>query len=569
MQNQEQIPLHPIVKKILEKKGYKSKEDLDRFFSWDLKTIPNLTLMNDLEKAALRIYEAIKNNERIGIYGDYDVDGTTSCALLFHFFEILKVDVKAYQPSRFGEGYGVHKSSIDAALKDNIKVLITVDCGISNLETADYTHDKDIDLIITDHHKDAAEHIPRAFAVVNPNRRDDPSPQEIKDLAGVGVAFALAVKIRELFLKDNINIPSLYPLLQFLAIGTISDLAKLSYVNLRLVRHGLSQLKQSSYEGIKVFFTPEEREISTIDSEKVSFTIGPMINSKGRLDHPELAFKLLISKTHEEAFNYYSRLELSNRERKFIQSEVFEDAKKQVIKNLKATSHDITVVYSKDWHEGVIGIVASKLVETFKVPAVVFTNAEEEGIIKASARSVSELNIFDLLHKQKDLFIKFGGHKSAAGLSIKKESYEILKSRLEKEIKSYPEIERTLQNSYDLEISFNDIDRDLAKGLELLGPFGMGNERPIFKMSDCILESYQILRDIHVKWFFTSKENPKTKLTGISFNYIGKWGELSPEEIFSKQKEDGINLKFSLNINHFRGNEIIQLMVDKISLGPY
>lgn len=562
-----QISIHPVTMRLLNKRGHQDSKAIQDFFSWDLKDIPELTKMQDMDLASERIIKAIDEKESIGIYGDYDVDGTTSCALFYHFFKMLGVEVKLFQPSRFVEGYGVHKASIDQALNEGVKLLITVDCGITNLETAEYTHDKDIDLIITDHHKDAAPYIPKAFAVINPNRRDEPEESELRTLAGVGVAFAICVDIREKLLKRGDKIESLYPLLQFVAIGTICDLAKLGPLNMRLTRHGLKQIPKTTYAGIRVFFSPDEREVDMMASDQIAFLVGPMINSKGRLDHPEAALKLLIAKDHKEAFEYYSQLEISNRERKIIQKEVFDEAKKKVITELKDSDHPITIVYAPEWHEGVIGIVASKLVETFEVPAIVFTNAEEEGIIKASARSAGDLNIFNCLDECKDLFLKFGGHKAAAGLSMKKENFEAFKNKMNSLVSSYPEMERRVQEFYDIGIEFSEIDKKLMKELALFEPYGMGNTRPIFRMSSIRLESYQVLKDVHVKWCFTSKENPKIKLNGISFNYIGKWNTLHPEEIFSRQESEGITAQFSLSINRFRGNEIIQLMVDKVFLG--
>lgn len=566
---QNDLTIHPVIERLLNKRGHEDLKAIQNFFSWDLNAIPKLTQMQDMDLASDRIIRAIDQKESIGIYGDYDVDGTTSCALFYHFFQMLGIEVKLFQPSRFVEGYGVHKSSIDHALATGVKLLITVDCGITNTDTADYTHNKDIDLIITDHHKDAAEYIPRAFAVVNPNRRDEPEDSELRTLAGVGVAFAICVNVREKLMARGQKVASLYPLLQFVAIGTICDLAKLGPLNMRLTRHGLKQIPQTNYPGIRVFFSPEEREVEMMASADIAFLVGPMINSKGRLDHPEAALKLLTAKDHKEAFEYYSQLEISNRERKIIQKEVFDQAKKMVINELKESDHPISIVYSPNWHEGVIGIVASKLVETFEVPAIVFTDSEEEGIIKASARSAGELNIFHCLNECKELFLKFGGHKAAAGLSMPKENFEIFKNKMKGLISSYPEMERRVQDFYDIGINFSEIDKKLMKELELLEPFGMGNSRPVFRMNAIRLDSYQILKDIHVKWSFTSKANPKIKLSGISFNYIGKWNTLHPEDIFARQDREDITAQFSLSINRFRGNEIIQLMVDKVFLGNF
>ena len=551
-----------ILEKILLKRGF-TPEQIPELFSWDLKALPSLQKMNDLNNAAKRIIQAMDQSENIGIYGDYDVDGTTSCALLYHFFNILGHEVKLYQPSRFTDGYGLHKSSIDQALADDISVLITVDCGITNVEAAEYAKTK-LDLIITDHHKDAAEMIPPAYAVVNPNRRDEDDDSPLKVLAGVGVAFSLCLEIRELLLKSGKDCPSLYPLLQFFAIGTISDLAKLTPMNLTLTRHGLKQLLASEYPGLRTFFTPEEKEAGAVLSDKVSFNIGPMINSKGRLDHPELALNLLTTDSSDLAYHYHSQLVDCNNERKSIQNKVYTEAKDQ-IESEYDENHLISIAYEPSWHEGVIGIVASRLVESYKAPAIVFTDAEDKGVIKASARTAGELSIFDCLKQCDEFFLKFGGHKAAAGLSMKKERLPEFKKKMNAILSEIPYGLRSVQDSYDMEIEVDDIDYQLVKSLELLEPFGQGNPKPVFKLVNARLDHYKLLKDIHVRWAFSSQKMNR-KVQGISFNYVGSLGSPAPEYIFENQDELNPQYLCTLGINRFRGNESIQLMVNKVIL---
>ncbi len=561
--------LHPVIQKLFNKKGFDQKQ-IESFLSWDLKTIPNLAALKDMSKASKRIIEAIKLNQKIGVYGDYDVDGTTSCALLYHFFKMLGVEIDIVQPSRFIEGYGLHLSSIEEAVQKEIKVLITVDCGISNNEAADLALKLGLDLIITDHHKDARESMPAAFAVINPNRRDEDEQSEMKTLAGVAVAFALAVQIRTDLMTEGQTIPSLYPLLQFVAIGTICDLAHLSPVNLKLVRHGLKQLKETEYPGLRAFFTADELKAKTIPSEKLAFHIGPLINSKGRLDHPELALQLLIANNSERARECYDHLVNCNQERKFIQNEVFKEAREVVLRERKhlgfQKEHLISIVYQPHWHEGVIGIVASKLVDTFKTPAIIFTDSEHHGVIKASCRSAGSLDIFNLLKQNEHLFIKFGGHKAAAGLSMPKENLQEFIVNMNKLLSTIPAIERTRMEFYDLEIDPIEINPQLMRDLDRLEPFGMGNEKPIFKIKGVKLDSYNIMKEAHVRWNL-SKE--KTKLKGISFNYVGKYETTAPEDIFSTQnlKNEDLAVYFTLGLNRFNGNESIQLMVDRLEFG--
>lgn len=555
-----QQTLHPALQRLLEKRGLKG-EKAQEFLSWNLKDIPDMTQMHDMQKAAERIVAAVKNKELIAIYGDYDVDGATSCALLFHFFKMLGVHVETFQPSRFVEGYGIHPISIDNALEKNVKVLISVDCGISNIETAEYALDKKIDLIITDHHRDAASHIPRAYAVVNPNRRDEPQ-SELGSLAGVGVAFALAVKIRELLISEGQTIESLYPLLPFVAIGTICDLAVLTPLNLKLSRHGLKQIPNCKFPGLLAFFSPEELK-AEVTSEKIAFNIGPMINSKGRLEHPERSLQLLTAATAAEAREHYQHLEISNRDRRIIQAEVVELAKEEVKRTMNSQSV-INLVYSPEWHEGVVGIVASKLVELYGLPAIVLTNSEEKGVIKGSARTAGELNIFDCLENCRDLFLKFGGHKAAAGMSFKAENLPLIRERLQNTIAKIPEILRVKQERWDIEITPDEISPQLVRDLLHLEPFGNGNERPVFRMSGVKLASFRILKDAHVKWTFSPLKTPQNHFSGISFNYLGKWNEPSPDDIFQNQEKTPFTLQFGLGINRFNGNETIQLQVDKV-----
>jgi len=542
------------------------KQDLQETLSSDLKKLPDLSTLKDLDKAAVRIISAIHNNEKIGIYGDYDVDGTASCALFHHFFKMLgdkSPEIVLIQPSRFIEGYGLHLSSIEEAIQNNIKVLITVDCGITSIEAANYAHEKGLCLIITDHHRDAAPEMPNAFAVVNPNRRDEDLTSPLCALAGVGVAFAVCLKVKLLLEKENFPLPTLYPLLQFVALGTICDLAYLNPMNLKLVRHGLKQLGKTQYPGLAVFIKNDERKYP-IPSEKLSFFIGPMINSKGRLDHAEMALNTLIADSDERARECVHYLEVANNDRKFIQGQVFESAKKQILSNHE-DNPGINVAFNPEWHEGVIGIVASKLVETFLIPAIVFTRAEE-GKVKASARTAGELNLFDALNECSELFIKFGGHKAAAGLTMLEENLGAFTEKIKTVVKRMPEIMRTKSTSYDIELRAQDITPALVRSLDLLEPFGPGNERPIFCLRDLKVSNVDYLKEVHVRWNFESATAPQYKLKGISFNYLGKWGRIHPNDFLRPGKfaQQTATAYFTLGVNRFNGNEFIQLMVDKV-----
>lgn len=562
-------PLHPVLVRLFKKRDL-SPEEVQELFSWDLKSLPDLTDLQDLDKAALRVIQALDKEEKIAIYGDYDVDGTTSCALLYHFFKLIGVEVFLMQPDRFIEGYGLHLHSIDQALDNKVDLMITVDCGISNFEAAEYAKKRGLDLIITDHHKDALPNLPPAYAVVNPNRRDEPENSPLRFLAGVGVAFSLALKIRTELLSQKRECPGLYPLLPFLAIGTLCDLVPLNAINLRLCRHGLKALQESQYPGLRVFLTPEEKKQTYLASDIITFRIGPMINSKGRLDHPRIALELLISDDIDEAYHKLHQLESSNNERKKIQAEVFKEAREQIIDQINQHSQSedwpISIAFSPNWHEGVIGIVASKLVEEFKAPAIVLTKAEQEGILKGSCRTAGELSIFDLLHDHREYFLKFGGHKAAAGLSLEENKFDEFKKHLFKSTISIPTLLRRNQDHFDLDIELEEVTPQLLEDLERWGPYGTAHQLPVFRMRQFKLHSFDILKDLHVRWHFVSLKSSRIQHKGISFNYLNRWETPHPQELFrlQEQEKEPLTAYFTLAINSFRGNKYIQFMVQKI-----
>ena len=557
---------NPVIERMFHNRNI-DKEGVQNILSWDLKDLPDMSSLNDLDKAAKRVILGIQKEEKIGIYGDYDVDGTTSCAFFYYFFKMLNVEVEMIQPNRLKEGYGLHCSSIDEAKKRGIAVLVTVDCGITNTDAAFYAREKGIDLIITDHHKDIAKEMPKAFAVVNPNRRDGDPDSSLGNLAGVGVAFALAWRIRQRLLEENKECPSLYPLLPFVAIGTVCDMVKLSSMNLKLVRHGLKELAKGDFPGLAVFLNEEDKKRDVISGEKLSFSIGPLINAKGRLDHPGRALKLLISKDHEEAYEHFSHLEICNKQRRTIQAQVFKEAKKQVL-DYRDEPLVTCLPFAAHWHEGVIGIVAAKLVEEFNIPAVVFTETmQNKEILKASARTAGNMDLFSQLEKCSDLFIKFGGHKAAAGLSMPKENLPEFRRRFKENLLLLPSPLRTQSLKWDCEIFPSEITPQLMRCLESLGPFGSGNHRPIFLMRKMRLDSYDILKDVHIRWNFINRQYPKQFLRGISFNYLNQWGKKSPKDILQASRAGKLlDAVFTLEINRFRGNEYIQLQIKKIDV---
>ncbi len=547
-----------------------TEEEIHNFFNGSLSVLPSFYEMKDMPKAAEFLAGAILEKKQIGIYGDYDVDGTTSCALLIHFLKLCEgnENIHALQPSRFKEGYGLHESSIDDAIAKGIEILITVDCGITAVSPAAYAKEKNLTLIITDHHQDIAPTLPDAFAVINPNRRDDGHPQ-LGAIAGVGVAFALSVCIRQELMKRGKTIPSLYPLLAFVGLGSLADLAKLNFVNRLLVGHGLRAMEKTPYPGVRLLYEtygPSTKEY--IKSDMVGFGIGPLINAKGRMEHPESALKLLTSHDEVECQNLLQELQIINQQRKDKQKQMAEEAIKIVERETNSGEHSHSiVVYRSDWHEGVIGIVASKLVDHFAKPALVFAkDAHTQGLIKGSARAPKGFNIFQYLELIKPLFHKFGGHSAAAGMTLPEDSLLDLKVQLNQVIeKDFPTGVPSLLVDPDLEIQFEDITFEFFMALQTLEPFGNGNPAPIFKIKDIVLEDFTILRGGHLQWMLGNGKTGfgKRAIKGISFFYLSRPGKMGPQQLLDLQNKQKIKLNVIAKIseNIYREKRSLQLEV--------
>jgi len=566
--NQPFAPLnvHPALVRWMEHLGF-NHADIEELKLWDLKKLPSFWELKDMAKVVDRIIQAVELNQPVAIFGDYDVDGTTSCALFYRFFQKINYPVKLYQPSRFVDGYGLHKTSITKANEDGIKLLITVDCGTSSHEAADEALKVGIDLIITDHHKDAAPTMPNALAIINPNRRDE-TTSALQALAGVGVAFAVCVCVREKLLQKGISVSSLYDLLPYVAVGTISDLAPLNSMNLILCRHGMKQLMTMPHPAWKVFLAEKEYSPKYFESDLISFYIGPMINSKGRLEHPESALNLLTTDNFEHAAHYYQNLIFSNAERRKIQLEIFEQAKSLVEREILQQDTPIIVVYQPGWHEGVIGIVAAKLVEHFKRPAMVFTNSADKEFIKASARTYRNIDLFSLLKSQEKFYEKFGGHKAAAGLTIHVKDFLDFKESITHYFNLLPLSDLAHTNEDPIiEIEFENIDDQLLDAIYQFAPFGQGNPMPKWRIKGAKLVSYNILKNLHVKWNWTStKPNDffRRQYQGISFNYFSGQDILQPQQLMLHSNP--VTIDAWIKVNTFRNNNFLQLIVDRVHL---
>lgn len=517
--------------------------DVEAYVSNDLKTLPDFSELIDIDKATDRIISAVVNKQKIGIYGDYDVDGATSIATLFHFFKMIGAEnLVTYQPNRFSEGYGLHKSSVEQAIADGVNLLITVDCGITNHEASAYAKEMNLDLIITDHHKDKGGlDLPSAIAVVNPNRSDQ-KESDLKNLSGAGVAFAVCYEIRKKMKFEG----SIYSLLQFVAMSTIADMVKLCPMNAKFIRHGLSQFKNSTYKGI-VGLTRLSQ--GSIDEEFIGFTVGPMINAKGRLESPQDALSILTSNDDMEVIGLIEKLKVTNEERKKIQQSNNIIVRNKIKKD-RIFDHNVMVVYNAKLHQGVVGLLASDVMKKYHKPAIVLTkDSQKEGVIKGSARSLGDFDIFSFLSKLDFEFISFGGHKKAGGLSFKEEH---LQKFLDSVNRESAHINISIEDYNFIPVEPRMLDLELVDAIRSFAPYGMGNPKPALSIEGN-LGDIQIMKEKHLKIWFDGIRVPI-----ILFNYFDEGPKEVPKGYY--------RVLATASINHWGGNSSLNLIGSDLTL---
>ncbi len=445
-----------------------SPEKADTYLNPRLGSMYSPFEFKDMEKAVDRILLARKRGERILIHGDFDVDGVTSLALVYRALKRLGLDVHAYIPNRFDEGYGVSRQGIEKAARIGATLLITVDCGITAQEEVSYANSLKIDVIITDHHE-PKDTLPDAFAIINPKTGDYP----YDNLAGVGVAFKLLEGIYEKMNKDKTE---LYWDLDLVALGTISDLVPLIDENRIFAKAGISILNKTKKAGLKALKNISGIRDGEISTYHVSFILAPRLNAAGRMEDAMKSFKLLVTKEGSLARQYAVELNNLNLKRQRIERGIVEEAI-QMAEFLK--DNLVYVLFNENWHEGVVGIVASRVVDKFYRPAILLTR--KDNLLKGSARSIMNFNIFEAIASQEDLLEAFGGHKYAAGLSLKPENLEKFIEGINeyaKNVLTEDDLEREVEIDLDISTLYNK--EDMLKSLDILEPFGMGNSKPRF-----------------------------------------------------------------------------------------
>lgn len=537
-----------LIAKLLVQRGIETFEGAKHFFRPNLKDLHNPYLMKDMDMAVTRIEKAITNNENILVYGDYDVDGTTAVSLMSSYLLSLYPNVSTYIPDRYDEGYGVSYKGIDFAHDNDFSLIIALDCGIKAIDKVDYASEKNIDFIICDHHR-PGDKIPKAVAVLDPKQKDCKYPYD--ELCGCGVGFKL---IQALAINQQQTIEDLIPYLDLVATAIAADIVPMTGENRVLAYHGLQVINKNPRVGIKALIHQLDRKEMTITD--VVFVIAPRINAAGRMKHGQHAVDILTQNDFESALKLANGIEKFNSDRKELDKKITDEALEQI----KATNEQqnfSTVVYSETWHKGVIGIVASRLIETYYRPTLVFTKSGDR--YAASARSVKGFDVYNAIEQCSEFVEQFGGHKYAAGLTLLPENYEKFKLKFEEVVKNtMPEELKTPQLSINSEIELSDISPKIFRILKQFAPFGPLNMHPVFMSSGLRDNGYgkQVGADkSHLKLNILAGTDQKT------YNAIG-FGLGDKLQLIGNGKS--FKAAFTIDENHWNGTTSLQLMLKDI-----
>ena len=536
--------------KLLVQRGIETFEAAKAFFRPSLDQLHDPYLMQDMDLAVARIESAVQQGQNILVYGDYDVDGTTSVSLLSSYLLETYEQVTTYIPDRYQEGYGISYQGIDFASDNDISLIIALDCGIKALDKVAYAKEKGIDFIICDHHRPGPE-IPKAVAVLDPKRNDCHYPYD--ELCGCGVGFKL---IQALAKSKGQDFQELLPYLDLVATAIAADIVPMTGENRILAYHGLQVINQNPRPGIQALLQQVAKTTFTITD--VVFVIAPRINAAGRMKHGLHAVDLLTESNLEKAQKFAAAIETYNSDRKDLDKKITEEALQQ-IKDLQEEERFTSVVYKADWHKGVIGIVASRLIENHYRPTLVF--AKSGDTLAASARSVKGFDVYKALEACSEYIEQFGGHKYAAGLTLLPENYEPFKAAFEEVVKNtLPPALRTPEIKIDSELNLSEISPKFFRILSQMAPFGPANMHPVFMASGLRDNGYgkQVGEDkSHLKLSILSGADPKT-YAGIGFGLGDKHALV--------QKSNAFKAAFTLDENHWQGHTTLQLVLKDIEM---
>ncbi|PKA82991.1 exonuclease RecJ [Ulvibacter sp. MAR_2010_11] len=538
------LGVEPIIASLLLQRGIETFEEAKEFFRPSLDNLHSPFLMQDMDKAVARIETAIASEENILIYGDYDVDGTTSVALLSSYLKSYYPNVATYIPDRYDEGYGISYKGIDFAADNDFSLIIALDCGIKAIDKVSYASEKGIDFIICDHHRPGPE-LPKAVAVLDPKREDCNYPY--KELCGCGVGFKLVQALSE---KRGLGMNDLLLYLDLVATAIGADIVPITGENRILAHYGLKVINSNPRIGIKAILKQVKKETLTITD--VVFIIAPRINAAGRMKHGNHAVSLLTETDADEAIAWAAEIEQYNSDRKEADQQITEEALQKIIENGEE-QRMTTVVYDANWHKGVIGIVASRLTETYYRPTLVFTKSGEK--LAASARSVKDFDVYNALEACAEHIEQFGGHKYAAGLTLFEKDFEKFKAEFEKVVSETidPKL-LTPELRIDAEINFSDITPKLYRILKQFAPFGPGNLAPVFLSQNvkdtgwgkCVGEDKSHLR-------LTMQQGNSGQFVGIGFG-LGNKQDIACNKAPFK-------VVYAIEENEWQGNVSLQLKI--------
>ena len=536
-----------IIASLLVQRGIETFDQAKKFFRPSLNDLHDPFLMKDMDFAVSRIEKAINQGENILVYGDYDVDGTTSVALVSSYLKTLYPQIATYIPDRYDEGYGVSYKGIDYAHDNDISLIIALDCGIKAIEKVAYAKSKGIDFIICDHHR-PGDQLPDAVAVLDPKREDCEYPY--KELCGCGVGFKL---IQALAVGQGQTIKNLVPYLDLVATAIGADIVPVTGENRVLAYYGLQVINTNPRVGFKAMLSGINKENLTITD--VVFIIAPRINAAGRMKHGLHAVNLLTEENLETALQYAAEIELYNRERKDADKKITEEALVQIQSN-NEEDKNTTVVYEENWHKGVIGIVASRLTETYYRPTVVFTKSGKK--LAASARSVKGFDVYNALDACSDHIEQFGGHKYAAGLTLLEEQYESFKQKFEEVVSST--IDKKLlipEISVDIQIELDQITPKFYRILKQFGPYGPGNMTPVFMTEGLKDTGYAKCVGADEKHLKCNIEKNGKVIGCIGFNLGAKYNLITKGQFFKAT--------YTIDENEWNGEVSLQLKLKDIN----
>ena len=536
-----------VIATLLAQRGIDTFEVAKAYFRPHLGQLHDPFLMQDMDKAVARILHAIAQNEAVMVYGDYDVDGTTSVSMLTHFLRSQGIPVTPYIPDRYAEGYGLSKQGIEAAKEANIQCIVALDCGVKAIAQAEHAASLGIDLIICDHHT-PGETLPKALAVLDPKRSDCAYPY--KELCGCGVGFKLMQGIAQ---KQGKDVDTLSAYLDFVAVAIAADIVPITDENRALAFLGLQQIQVASRPGLKAILRDKTTGQNISD---VVFGAAPRINAAGRMKHGLYAVELLLSSSEQEAANIAGEIETFNTSRKEVEQEITQEALAQIEANSEE-ENATSVVFSSDWHKGVIGIVASRLIEKYYRPTLVFTKAGE-GVLAASARSVRGFDVYAAIDACSAHIIQFGGHKYAAGVTIKESDYNAFKAAFEQHVKNtLVQEQKDPVLDVDVALPFSSITPKLLRILKQMEPCGPENRSPVF-YSEGVLDNGTaklVGKDSsHLKARFVQANS--SPIDAIGFGLGAKLALL-------KSKKP-LRIAYALEENHWQGNVTVQLRLKDI-----